>query len=679
MQFVGLRDDLPDGYQQWFSKAQEDNKLRSPVDHVQQTLAAFGPNLTWNYEPLKSASIAQVHLDVTWGSRAAVAKVQHPHVRDQYLADLETMKYLGEYVNHHDEAKGAAVMLGALAEKLRPTVVAETDFTVEAENQRRLRESLRGIAIVPEVFAATTTAGEKLDHFGPRQRRNLYSIYAQMVSGGLFQADPHPGNIVSLKETEGADAICLLDFGQCCEVTPEQRILFHAFAAGAPTSVFEANDQKRNLEWLNSLGIEVRTAKQAQAAANLLFFGQKSPMFPDTKAINPELTPLLLLVLYLSRFENKVVELRRAVGFEDEADPFELTFCIGCNCSLLISASDNTVRSARENMEEQLTAETFLPLAAVRSNNVAVRAMAARLPSGIQSMSDMWMKLQKKEDFTSEIPASRWDVAFYVCTNDEVPGKVYLSRGGFVPDDFLYDFEAQYFRMSNNEARAMEPQFRMMLEIAAEVAEPCGYLKSKGSTSYEEKHHVSCIMGQTSSEYLSASTLHLNQGHTGRFTNTGTNTCMLSNRISYTFNFKGPSFTVDTACSSALYAFIMSVQHVQHGCAGALAGGANALLLPTTFIGFCAAGMLSPDGRCKSFDNNADGYARSEGAGGVFLTPVDRTAWDFEWALVRGSGFQSRTGRSCKCIVRNNRPLHCCSKFVHLVIFVFDSFLQDLA
>eukprot|EP00435_Cladocopium_sp_Y103_P007879 s1171_g2.t1 len=231
-------------------------------------------------------------MDVTWGSRAAVAKVQHPHVRDQYLADLETMKYLGEYVNHHDEAKGAAVMLGALAEKLRPTVVSETDFKKEAENQRSLRKSLQNIATVPEVFAATTTA-----------------LVMERLNG-----------MTAAQETE--DAIGLLDFGQCCEVSAQQQRLFHAFAVGAPTSVIEANDQERNLEWLTSLGIEVDTPEEAQAAANLLFFGQKSPMFPDTKAIDPELTPLLLLVLYLSRFENKVVELRRAVGFEDEADHF---------------------------------------------------------------------------------------------------------------------------------------------------------------------------------------------------------------------------------------------------------------------------------------------------------------------------------------------------------------------
>ena len=187
------------------------------------------------------------------------------------------------------------------------------------------------------------------------------------------------------------------------------------------------------------------------------------------------------------------------------------------------------------------------------------------------------------------------------------------------------------------------PQCRMMLELAAEMAEPCGYSKSKGATSHQEKHDVSCIMGQTSSEYLSASTLHANQSQTGRFTNTGTNGCMLSNRVSYMFNFRGACFTVDTACSSALYAFILSVQQIQRGRAGALAGGANALLLPTTFIGFCGAGMLSPDGRCKSFDESANGYARSEGAGGVFLTPVNPTALDFEWARVRGSGFQSHS------------------------------------
>ena len=138
---------------------------------------------------------------------------------------------------------------------------------------------------------------------------------------GLFQADPHPGNIMSLKETE--DAICLLDFGQCCEVTPQQQILFHSFAVGAPTSEFEANNQERNLKWLKSLGIEVYTPEPAQAAANLLFFGQKNPMFPDTKAIDPELTPLLLLGFVIqSRFENKVVETAQGCWFWGWSQPF---------------------------------------------------------------------------------------------------------------------------------------------------------------------------------------------------------------------------------------------------------------------------------------------------------------------------------------------------------------------
>ena len=161
---------------------------------------------------------------------------------------------------------------------------------------------------------------QKLDHFGVDQRQKLYNVYAQVVRQGFFQADPHPGNFMS--PMEGVCDVALLDFGQCCEVNVEQRKIFHDFAMGAPTSESEANNPQRNFEWLKKLGIEVENPEQAQAAANLLFFGQKSSMFPDTKAINPELMPLILAVLYLSRFENKVVELRQKVGFNDQANRF---------------------------------------------------------------------------------------------------------------------------------------------------------------------------------------------------------------------------------------------------------------------------------------------------------------------------------------------------------------------
>ena len=143
MQFVGLRDDLPDGYKQWFSKAQENTDFFSSEDHVKRVLGEFAPRLKWSFEPVKSASIAQVHLNASWDGRPAIAKVQHAHVKAEYAGDLKTMAELGRYVNKYPEATGAAVMLEALALKLAPTVDMETDFNRERVNQERARELFR--------------------------------------------------------------------------------------------------------------------------------------------------------------------------------------------------------------------------------------------------------------------------------------------------------------------------------------------------------------------------------------------------------------------------------------------------------------------------------------------------------------------------------------------------------
>ena len=145
MQFVGLRDDLPEGYRSWFSRAQEDTDFRSPESHVKQQLSSFA-DLRWDAEPVKSASIAQVHL-AEWRGKPAVAKVQHQHVREEFRTDLNIMSELGKYVDKHEEARGAGVVLAALAEKLEPTVEAETNFAMEAANQKRVRQAFAGSGV----------------------------------------------------------------------------------------------------------------------------------------------------------------------------------------------------------------------------------------------------------------------------------------------------------------------------------------------------------------------------------------------------------------------------------------------------------------------------------------------------------------------------------------------------
>lgn len=144
-------------------------------------------------------------------------------------------------------------------------------------------------------------------------------------------------------------------------------------------------------------------------------------------------------------------------------------------------------------------------------------------------------------------------------------------------------------------------------------------------------------VGVTASEYgvlLSMPNSNINQ-----YTNSGTNSCMTSNRISYEYDLRGPSFIVDTACSSSLYAVHLACEAIRSGeCEMAIAGGVNVSLLPVTSIGFCQAGMLSPDGKCKSFDQRADGYARGEGVGAIILKPLKRALEDDDriYAVIRG-------------------------------------------
>ena len=153
-------------------------------------------------------------------------------------------------------------------------------------------------------------------------------------------------------------------------------------------------------------------------------------------------------------------------------------------------------------------------------------------------------------------------------------------------------------------------------------------------------------MGVTAQEYVMFA--YKPYHNMNQYSNSGTNSCMVANRISYEFDFRGPSFSVDTACSSSLYSIHLACQALrQNSCCMALAGGVNLILSPGCTIGFCQAGMLSPDGKCKSFDQSADGYSRSEGAGVVVLKPLREAlkCGDRVYAVLRG-GALSNDGRT---------------------------------
>ena len=213
------------------------------------------------------------------------------------------------------------------------------------------------------------------------------------------------------------------------------------------------------------------------------------------------------------------------------------------------------------------------------------------------------------------------------------PGKIYTRWGGFI--EGIDRFDADFFGISPREAARMDPQQRILLEVAHEGLEDAGIRLEKIAGG-----RTAVFVGISSFDYSVLETSFRDRGEIDAYCNTGGSLSIAANRISYCFDFRGPSAAVDTACSSALVAVHMACRSIWYdGCPLALAGGVNALLLPDWYVGFCRMGMLSPEGRCKAFDAGAAGFVRSEGAGMVILKPLGQALADGNrvYAVIRGS------------------------------------------
>ncbi|CAH1252729.1 FASN [Branchiostoma lanceolatum] len=270
---------------------------------------------------------------------------------------------------------------------------------------------------------------------------------------------------------------------------------------------------------------------------------------------------------------------------------------------------------------------------------VAIVGIGCRYPGGVNTPGEFWAMLAEGRDCTTVPPDDRFD-ASYCWHPDRTPGKIYNRCAGYLQGNAL-EFDRQFFKIPPDEANHLDPQIRLLLEVTWEALENAGIPQRsiRGS-------NTGVYMGVTSGEYPFLTTYPYS--NISQYTNSGSNTCMVANRISYEFDLHGPSFSVDTACSSSLYSIHLASEAIRKGdCSMAVAGGVNLMLLPITTVGFCQAGMLSPDGKCKSFDASADGYCRSEGAGVVVLKPLSRALVDGDriYAVIRG-GSLTNDGRT---------------------------------
>ncbi|MGB6553888.1 MAG: beta-ketoacyl synthase N-terminal-like domain-containing protein [Candidatus Binataceae bacterium] len=269
---------------------------------------------------------------------------------------------------------------------------------------------------------------------------------------------------------------------------------------------------------------------------------------------------------------------------------------------------------------------------------IAVIGVGCRFP-GAKDARAFWDLLSNGVDAIQEVPAQRFSLNEFYDPDPAAPGKIVTRWGGFIEQ--VDQFDAQFFGISPREAARMDPQQRILLEVAWEALEDAGQVRERlAGTS------TGVFIGISNTDY---GRMQFNDpDRIDAYAGTGNALSIAANRISYIFDFRGPSIAIDTACSSSLVAVHQACISLRSGeCNLALAGGVNLILSPAITINFSKAGAMAPDGRCKAFDARANGYVRSEGAGVVVLKPLSRAIADRDpiYAVIRGSAV-NQDGRS---------------------------------
>ena len=263
-----------------------------------------------------------------------------------------------------------------------------------------------------------------------------------------------------------------------------------------------------------------------------------------------------------------------------------------------------------------------------------------RFPGGASSPSKLWELLEEPCDLSKEVPEHRFKIAGFYHPDGEHHGTTNAPKSYWIEQDHRV-FDASFFNITPKEAEAIDPQQKMLLEVVYEAMESAGI----PIQDFAGKK-VSCFIGSMTADFDGLT--QKDEQTSSQYCATGTSRAIISNRISYFFDWKGPSMTIDTACSSSLVAIHQAVLGLRDGEAeAACVGGANVMLSPENFIAEASLHMLSPTGKSRMWDTNADGYARGEGVAAVILKTLSKALADGDEieGIIRDSGVNS-DGRS---------------------------------
>jgi acyl transferase domain-containing protein/NADP-dependent 3-hydroxy acid dehydrogenase YdfG len=275
---------------------------------------------------------------------------------------------------------------------------------------------------------------------------------------------------------------------------------------------------------------------------------------------------------------------------------------------------------------------------AVAGDPIAIVGMACRMPRA-GSLDEYWQLLASGTDAVEEVPASRWPVDRFYDSDPQRAGRMNTRWGSFLPD--VDAFDAAFFGIPAREAAAMDPQHRILLEVACEALDDAGQTASALQASA-----TGVFVSVYNADYFQR--LHAERSRIGAYATSGTLPGMAAGRLSYHFDLRGPNLIVETACSSSLVAVHQACQSLRaRTSALAVAGGVSLVLGPDRSISLSKWGFMAPDGRCKPFDASADGWVRGEGCGIVVLRRLADAlaAGDRVHAVIRGTAI-NHDGRS---------------------------------
>ncbi|GLA09601.1 putative Hybrid PKS-NRPS biosynthetic cluster [Aspergillus niger] len=271
---------------------------------------------------------------------------------------------------------------------------------------------------------------------------------------------------------------------------------------------------------------------------------------------------------------------------------------------------------------------------------IAIVGSGCRLPGNATSPSKLWDLLRTPRELSKRVPSNRFNIDGFYHPDPEYPGTTNTKSAYWMEED-PRTFDASFFNITPLEAEAIDPQHRMLLEVTYEALESAGMSiqKMQGSSTSVYVGSVACDYG----DIVMRDPVTLSQ-----YTATGTHRSILSNRISYFYDWRGPSMTIDTACSSSLVAVHQAVRSLRSKESRvACAAGVNLILGPELFITESALHMLSPEGRCRMWDAGANGYARGEGIAVVLLKRLSDALADGDHieAIIRESAL-NQDGRT---------------------------------